>query len=96
MTRARGGTQPAAVSAAPSRRWVQPAPTMWHLAPEAPPEPFLDPAVLEEAGVHGMAGGAQIWPPVFKGGKLWGAAPHIFPPIPSSKRPQEVGEENPF
>jgi hypothetical protein len=26
---------------------------MWHLAPEAPQELFLDPALLEEAGARG-------------------------------------------
>jgi hypothetical protein len=41
-------------------RCGQPVSTMWHLAPEAPQELFLDPALLEEAGAHGMAGGAQI------------------------------------
>ena len=41
-------------------RWGQPVSTMWHLAPEAPPELFWDFALLEEAGAHGMAGGAQI------------------------------------
>jgi hypothetical protein len=38
----------------------EPVPTMWHLALEAPPELFLDPTLLEEAGAHGMAGGVQI------------------------------------
>jgi hypothetical protein len=71
--------------------------TMWHLAPEAPPELFLDPALLEEAGAHGMAGGAQIRPLDFKGGKLWGPDPHNFPPIPSSERPQEAAPlQHPF
>ena len=32
----------------------------WHLAPVAPPDFFLDPALLEEAKAHGMASGTQI------------------------------------
>jgi hypothetical protein len=80
-----------------SRRWGKAVYAMWHLAPEAPPELFLDPALLEEAGAHGMAGGVQIWPLVFKGGRLWGPGPHNFPPIliDSSERPQEAAPLNP-
>ena len=55
-----GGAQPAALFAAPSGPVGTAVSTMWHLAPEAPPEFFLDSALLEEAGAHGMAGGAQI------------------------------------
>jgi hypothetical protein len=56
---------------------------MGHLAPgrRQSQELFLDPASLEEAGAHGMAGGAQIWPLGFKGGKLWGTVPHNFRPF---------------
>jgi hypothetical protein len=45
--------------------------------------------------MHDMAGGAQIWPLVFKGGNLWGAAPHKFPPIPSSGTPREAAPLEP-
>jgi hypothetical protein len=58
-----------AVFAAQSRRRAKPvlpgeggggALAMWHLAPVAPPDFFLDPALLGEAGAHGMASGTQI------------------------------------
>ena len=94
-----------AVFAAQSRRRAKPvlpevcggggALATWHLAPVAPPDFFLDPALLEEAGAHGMASGTQIWPLVFKGGELWGTVPHNFPPIPTSERPQEAAPLQP-
>jgi hypothetical protein len=90
--RGAGGAHPAAVSAAPSRRWGELAPTMWHLAPEAPPELFLDPALLEEqAGSHHVA-----WPVGLRFEPLFSrAGPHNFPPIPSSERPQEAAPLQP-
>jgi hypothetical protein len=56
------------VFAAQSRRRAKPVlpevgdPVLatWHLAPVAPPDFFWDPALLEEAGAHGMASGTQI------------------------------------
>jgi hypothetical protein len=61
MARAHGGGRnPLRCLRRQVARWGQPVSTMWHLAPEAPPELFWDPALLEEAGAHGMAGGAQI------------------------------------
>ena len=61
MARAHGGGRnPLRFLRRQVARWGQPVSTMWHLAPEAPPELFWDPALLEEAGAHGMAGGAQI------------------------------------
>jgi hypothetical protein len=44
------------------RRWGGPALATWHLAPVAPPDFFLDPALLEEAGAHGMASGILTTP----------------------------------
>ena len=57
-----GGRNPLRCLRRQVARCGQPVPTMWHLAPGAPPEPelFLDPASLEEARAHGMVGGAQI------------------------------------
>ena len=60
MARVGGGRNPLRCLRRQVARWGQPVSTMWHLAPEAPPEFFLDSALLEEAGAHGMAGGAQI------------------------------------
>jgi hypothetical protein len=75
-------TEPKWAHASAGRRWQTPARAgcfclvapaavcTAQSATQAPQEGlFLDSSLLEEAGAHNMAGGAQIWPPVLKAGK---------------------------
>ena len=60
MARVRGGAQPAALFAAPSGPVGTARVHNVALGASGAAGFFLDPALLEEAGAHGMASGTQI------------------------------------